>query len=195
MADFEVKVRNLKTGEVMIASMPDVTTCLEWLKERPPMIEIISVLSDCSPADSQRMREAMRPYDSVERELKARYDAEAAARAQAAYARELQSIQSDQAASAEALEGMDPARPLAVKYDADEGFTVVDDNRELTAAARAACMAWIAERNEWVATKGQLVGEAHLEVWPLEVPDGDESKRVREGGRFFPRLREPEADA
>lgn len=188
MADFEVKVRNLKTGEMMVASMPDAATCVEWLKERPPFIEIVSVLSDCSPADSQRMKEAMRPYDSVERELKAKYDAEAAAAAKAAYAKELEALEADQSASKDELAEMDPNRPIAVKYEVDEGLVVVDDDRELTEVARAACLAWVEERNSWVASKGQLVGEAHLRVWPNEIPDGDESKRVLEGGRFFPRL-------
>lgn len=188
MADFEVKVRNLKTGEMMVASMPDAATCIEWLKERPPFIEIVSVLSDCSPADSERMKEAMRPYDSVERELKARYDVESAAKARAAYQKELDAIQQDQSQAVEDMAKLDPDRPMAVKYDCDAGLEVVDDNREITEAARDACLAWVAERNEWVADKGQMIGEAHLEVWPNVVPEGEE--RVREGGRFFPRLKD-----
>lgn len=188
MADFEVKVRNLKTGEMMVASMPDAATCIDWLKERPPFLEIISVLSDCSPADSQRMKEAMRPYDSVERELKARYDQEAAETARAAYQKELEAIQEDQSLAAQEMAKLDPDRPIAVKYELDEGLVVVDDDRELTDAAREACLAWVKERDGWIASKGQIIGEAHLEVWPNVVPEGEE--RVREGGRFFPRLKD-----
>ena len=186
MAEFEVKVRNLKTGETMIASMADAEQCIAWLGERPPFIEILTVLSDVSPADQRRLKEAMRPYDDEEIALKKKYDQELAEALQKRYAEELALIESDK--KGEVPADADPHRPLAVKYEVDEGLRVVDDDRELTDAAREACLAWVAERNEWVKGKGQIVGEAHLEVWPAEVPDGDESKRVLEGGRFFPRL-------
>lgn len=91
MAEFEVKVRNLKTGETLVASMADAEQCIAWLEERPPFIEILTVLSDVSPAESKRMKEAMRPYDSVERELKAKYDAELEAALQQRYQEEMAS--------------------------------------------------------------------------------------------------------
>lgn len=187
MAEFEVKVRNLKTGETLVASMADAEQCIAWLEERPPFIEILTVLSDVSPAESKRMKDAMRPYDSVERELKAKYDAELEAALQQRYQEEMALIEKGDLGGDDA--DADPNRPLAVKYEIDEGFTVVDDSRPLTDAARAACVAWVKERNAWVEGKGQMVGEAHLEVWPNDVPEGDEDKRVLEGGRFFPRLK------
>lgn len=186
MADFDVKVRNLKTGEMLVASMADAEQCIEWLAERPPFIEIVSVLSDTSPAEQRRLKEAMRPYDAEELALKAAYDKKNAEALQARYAEELALIEQDQGEPADP--NADPNRPLAVKYEVDEGLRVVDDTRPITEAARAAVMAWIAERNEWVRDKGQIVGEAHLEVYPGPVPDGDESQRVLAGGRFFPRL-------
>ncbi len=64
MADFEVKVRNLETGEMLVAGMPDSDHCIEWPRERPKNLEIVSVLSDTSPAESRRLKEAMRPYDA-----------------------------------------------------------------------------------------------------------------------------------
>jgi hypothetical protein len=103
------------------------------------------------------------------------------------YGKELELIEGLQK-EAKDESGLDPKRPLSVRYDVDTGLTVVEDSRPLTDKARKACMAWIDERNAWVAGKGQLVGEAHLEVWPDEIPSGDESERVLEGGRFFPRL-------
>jgi len=187
MADFEVKVRNLDTGEMLVAGMPDAETCIQWLAERPKNVEIVSVLSDCSPADSKRMKESMRPYDEDELKLKAKFDKEAMKAAAEAYGREMQQMEALQKESKNAGD-LDPNRPLSVKYEVDEGLTVVDDERELTEAAKKACLAWIAERNEWVADKDQIVGEAHLEVWPNEVPGDDEGARVLEGGRFFPRL-------
>lgn len=188
MADFEVKVRNLETGEMLVAGMPDCETCIQWLKERPKNIEIVTVLSDVSPADSARLKEAMRPYDEDEMKLKAEYDKKATEAAMRAYQREMVQMEALQSAAEENEAELDPNRPISVKYDADTGLVAVEDTREIPPAARAACMAWIEERNSWVRDKGQLVGEAHLEVWPHEVPGGDEEQRVLEGGRFFPRL-------
>jgi len=187
MSDFEVKVRNLETGEMLVAGMPDAESCIQWLEERPKNIEIVSVLSDCSPADSRRMKEAMRPYDEDELKLKAKFDEESMKAAAEQYGREMQQMEALQEASKDESE-LDPNRPISVKYEVDEGLVVVDDSRELTEAAKKACLAWVEERNAWVADKDQIIGEAHLEVWPNEVPGGDEANRVLEGGRFFPRL-------
>jgi hypothetical protein len=50
--------------------------------------------------------------------------------------------------------------------------------------ARDAVLAWIAERNEWVAARGQTVGECTVKVWPGKMP-AKEDERVKEG-RFVP---------
>jgi len=188
MADFEVKVRNLETGEMLVAGMPDAETAIAWLKERPQNLEIVSLISECSPADSQRLKDAMRPYDEAEMKLKAEYDQKATKAAMEQYAKEMQEMQELQAAAADGDEDLDPNRPMSVRYEVDGGFSVVDDTRPLSDAAKAACLAWVEERNAWVKDKGQIVGEAHLDVWPGDVPEGDEGKRVLEGGRFFPLL-------
>ena len=186
MADFEVKIRNLETGEMLVASMKDCDEAIRWLEERPKNMEIVSVLSDTSPGEQRRLKEAMRPYDAEELALKEEFDRRTAAAMLQQYNKELEQIETAQEQAGG--EDLDPDRPIAVKYEIDTGLTVVDDDRALTEAARAACLAWIDERNGWIKDKGQLVGEAHLEVWPNDVPDGEEARRVLEGGRFFPRL-------
>lgn len=188
MADFEVKVRNLETGEMLVAGMPDCDTCIEWLRERPQNLEIVSVLSDTSPADSRRLKEAMRPYDAGELKLKAAFDKKNVQAAMEQYGKEMELIEGLQKDAKADAGDLDPNRPISVRYEVDTGLTVVEDTRPLTDAAKKACMAWIEERNGWIKDKDQMVGEAHLEVWPNDVPDGDESKRVLEGGQFFPRL-------
>jgi len=45
-------------------------------------------------------------------------------------------------------------------------------------------MAWISGRNDWVAGRGQIVGEATVKVFPGKLPAGQD-ERVKEG-RFFP---------
>jgi hypothetical protein len=187
MAEFEVKVRNLKSGETLIASMADCEQCIAWLAERPPFLEILGVLSDTSPAEQRRLKEAMRPYTEEELALKREFDERHRAALDAQYQKELAQIEREQSATPDP--NADPDRPLSVKYEVDEGLTVVDDDRPLTDAARDAVLAWVAERNGWIESRGQLVGEAHVEVWPHEVPGGDESARVLAGGRFFPRLK------
>ena len=187
MADFDVKVRNLKTGETMVASMANAEQCCEWLAERPPFLEILGVLSDTSPAEQVRLKESMRPYDEEELKLKAAYDKKLEAAMAAQYAAELKQIEGDKSTPADP--NADPNRPISVRYEVDEGLSVVDDERELTDVVRDAVAAWVKERNTWVEAKGQIVGEAHLEVWPGPIPEDEGDERVRAGGQFFPRLK------
>jgi hypothetical protein len=180
MSTFDVKVRNLETGETLIASLPDCDTCVRWLSQRPRNVEILSVLSDTSGADRDRLHAAMRPYDEAELALKRKYDEARMAAAQEAYAAALRQMEAEQAAP----ENADPMRPMPIRYEADEGLSC-GDGRAIPEVVREAVAAWVAERNGWVEGRGQIVGEAHLEVWPGDVPAGEE--RVREGGRFYPR--------
>ncbi len=182
MADFEVKVRNLETGETLVAGMPDVNACVRWLEERPKNIEILTVLSTMSGVDRERLEAAMRPYDEGEVALKRKYDAARSAAAAEAYADALSKMEAEPVEDPNA----DPNRPMSVRYEIDEGLSAQGDSREINAAMREAIAAWVAERNQWIHSRRQMVGEAHLDVWPNAVPE-DET-RVREGGRFFPRL-------
>ena len=45
-------------------------------------------------------------------------------------------------------------------------------------------LAWVAERNEWVEGRGQVVGEAKVTVWPGTLPKPG-ADRVQ-GGSFIP---------
>jgi hypothetical protein len=182
MADFEVKVRNLETGEMLVASMPDCDTCVRWLAQRPRNVEIVTVLSATSGADRERLHAAMRPYDADELALKRRYDEARSAAAAAAYAEAMAKMQAEPAEDPNA----DPLRPMSIRYEVDAGLSCAGDSRPITQVVRDAVAAWVAERNEWIAGRGQIVGEAHIDVWPGEVPPGE--SRVCEGGRFYPRL-------
>ncbi len=42
----------------------------------------------------------------------------------------------------------------------------------------------MAERQEWVKSRGQIVGEATVTVWPAEMPEGT-TERVQ-SGTFVP---------
>jgi hypothetical protein len=84
---------------------------------------------------------------------------------------------------------------MAVRWDLDAGFSVADpyDPRPISDAAKQAVLEWIAERNSWVESRGQVVGEALVEVYPGPVPD--KKSRVLPGGTFTPRLQPGEGDA
>src|SRR5690606_17156279 len=67
MAGFQIKVRNLETGEALVATLDSYQDALTFLGDRPPMMEIITVISDVSPVQMRELKEAMRPYDDDEK--------------------------------------------------------------------------------------------------------------------------------
>src|SRR5690606_14798125 len=88
-------------------------------------------------------------------------------------------------AQREELANADPNRPLELRYTfrGDITVTTAGDDRAITEAAREAVMAWVAERNEWVESRGQVVGDANLRVYPGPVPEG--AQRIV-SGTFIP---------
>jgi hypothetical protein len=76
---------------------------------------------------------------------------------------------------------------MDVHWRYDTGMKLQDpaDPREITAEARDAVMAWIRERDEWVANRGQVVGDAKVTVWPGPIPASDNGERVKRGS-FIP---------
>jgi hypothetical protein len=193
MADFQIKVRNLETEETLIATLETYDDAVTWLSERPQNIEIVSVLSDVSPKQMRELKEAMRPYDEDEKQRIAARAGELVEAVRKAREAEEARRDAEEKLARRQAEIADPNRPLKVQWSLDEGFKNNDpfDNRPITSAAQEAVLAWIQERNGWVAERGQLVAEAEVEVYPNEVPDGRE--RVVEGGRFTARQRPEEA--
>jgi hypothetical protein len=90
------------------------------------------------------------------------------------------------AAHREKLKNADPNRPMELRYRYDSGIAPVDpeDTRPISDELREAVLAWVNERTEWVAERGQIVGEAKLMVWPGTLPKPGAS-RVQ-GGSFIP---------
>lgn len=184
----ELRIRNLKTREGGLASFETDAEALLWLKARPPMVEVMGLAGQGQiPHDVEmRLRGAMRPLDDeeqlAERELKLAADAEDLERAKAAHAKESAQAQKHK----ESMATADPERLMEVHWRFDRGMSLTDvhDTRTIPDAAKDAVLAWIAERNEWVAGRGQTIGECTVKVWPAAMPKG-ESERVKEG-RFFP---------
>ena len=183
-----LRIRNLQTRENAVVSFETEPEAALWLRERPSLVEVLGVAGqEAIPMDVQdRLRAAMRPLDADERlalgALELALEKESLERQTEARKRELEAAQKH----AEAMRTADPERLMDVHWRFDTGMKLADpvDPRAITDAARDAVLAWIAERNEWVAGRGQCVGECTVKVWPGTMPAGAE-ERVQEG-RFTP---------
>lgn len=187
MAPIDLRLRNLETTELLIASFESEVDAALWLRERPRMMEVLGVIAQSSdPALHNALRRALRPLDDDEAEIVQRLDEEA----ERAYAQrqeeEARRAEEERLAHIEEMRTADPARPMQVRWSLTDGFAPMDpvDAREINADVQSAILAWVRERDTWVADRGQVVGEATLTVWPLAVPPGEE--RVQRGGRFSP---------
>ncbi len=190
-----LRLRDLNTGDGATKEFDDVDSALPWLRERPHFTEVLGVVFEgLTREDNERMKSASRPLDEEERAAVARHEAEAqeqrrkAAEARAKENEEAEKLRREAAAKAP------PDRPMELRYRYDqEGLSNTDqlDQRPITDEAREAVMEWVKERMEWVAGRGQTVGEAKLSVYPTTVPAGKE--RVLHGS-FVPVTAPPKGE-
>lgn len=184
----KLRIRNLQTRETGVAAFETEAETLLWLKARPPFVEVMGMAGQTSIAMEvqDRLRAAMRPLDAderiAEREMELTIEKEELEREKAGRAHEAEV----HAKHLEELRTADPERLMEVKwrFNADMALTDMHDPRPIPDEARAAILAWIAERNEWVAGRGQTLGECTVKVWPGKLPSKD-AERVKEG-RFIP---------
>jgi hypothetical protein len=184
----QLRIRNLQTRETGVAAFEGEPEAALWLKERPRFVDVIGVAGQTPvPTEVQnRLRAIMRPLDADEQIAEREFEL-AAEKEQLERAKEALKKQADEKAKhAESMRSADPDRLMEVswRFDKDMHLTDPADPRTITDAAREAVLAWIAERNEWVAGRGQTVGECTVKVWPGKMPSKD-SERVKEG-RFVP---------
>lgn len=184
----QLRIRNLQSREVGVAGFETEAEAHLWLKSRPRFVEVMGMAGQANVAAEvqERLRKAMRPLDPdeqiAEREMELAIEKEDLEREKAARAHEAE----QQARHQEAQRTADPERLMEVRWRFDSGMVLTDahDPRAISDAAREAILAWIAERNEWVAGRGQIVGECTVKVWPGKLPP-KETERVKEG-RFVP---------
>ena len=182
-----LRLRDLQSGESAVHELPSVDEAIAWLVVRPSMTEVVGVVFEgLSREENDRMRAAVRPLDEAERAraaaLEAAADAEREKRAEA-LARE---AEVQRLAALDAAKNADPHRPMELRYRFDrEDLENTDphDERAVTDDAKSAVLAWVTERTEWVAGRGQTVGEAKVTVYPGPVPP--KAERVV-GGSFVP---------
>lgn len=187
MSKVMLRLRDLQTGDGFTREFPDVDAATTWLADRPRFNECLGVVFEgLTREDNDRMRAAMRPLDDEERASMNRLDAaEAEAKAKRAEERRKEAEASEKA-QRDAAKGADPNRPMELEYRYDrEELLKTDkfDDRPITAEAIEAVKAWVAERMEWVADRGQTVGQAKVVVYPNDVPKG---KERASSGTFIP---------
>ncbi|MGH7294330.1 MAG: hypothetical protein ACRELB_05330, partial [Polyangiaceae bacterium] len=159
----QLRIRNLKTREVGVAAFETEAEAHLWLKARPPMVEVMGMAGQTTvPSDVQeRLRAAMRPLDGdervAEREMELAIEKEDLERDKAARAKEAEAHEKHK----ETMRTADPDRVMEVhwRFNTEMALTDAHDPRPIPDEAKAAVLAWIAERNEWVAGRGQIVGE------------------------------------
>jgi hypothetical protein len=187
MSKVMLRLRDLNTGDGFTKEFADVDSTLPWLAERPRFTEVLGVVFEgITREENDRMRGAMRPLDDDERASMHRLDAaESEAKAKKAEERRKEA-EATEKAQREAAKNADPNRPMELEYRFDKpelSKTDRYDEREITPAAKEAVMAWVNERMEWVADRGQTIGQAKVVVYPGDVPKG---KDRASHGTFIP---------
>lgn len=184
----QLKIRDIKTGKAQVAEFESVDDAETWLRERPRFVEVLGPPREgaLSQADDARLRQAMRPLDDEERLAQIAQDERDAAAMRKMMEQQQQRMRDEMEARREEARHADPNRPLAIAWERSKGMRNADpaDDRPITNAARTAVLAWVAERDSWVHSRGQYVVSAELAVWPGPIPSGRESDRVHPGGRF-----------
>jgi hypothetical protein len=173
MPKITLKLRDLSSGDTSFRELAGEDEATAFLKDRPRFTDVLGVVFEgLTREQNDRLKAAMRPLDAEEKAAEARL-AEVAARAQeAAEALRAKEQEAALAAHREAMKHADPKRPMEVRYRFDSGIAPVDsaDTREITPEARAAIEAWVVERNEWIESRNQVVGEAKMSVWLGDLP-------------------------
>jgi hypothetical protein len=183
----KLRIRNLQTRETGVVEFPTEAEAHLWLKDRPRFVDVIGVAGQTPiPMEVQdRLKGAVRPLDTeeqlAEREFELAAEKESLEREKASHQQQVE----EQRQAAEAARTADPDRLMEVHWRFGQmQITDPHDPRPISDLAREAIAAWVAERNEWVAGRGQCVGECTVKVWPGKMPSKD-SERVKEG-RFVP---------
>ncbi|MFO0548875.1 MAG: hypothetical protein U0271_10835 [Polyangiaceae bacterium] len=176
MSKVTLRLRDLDTGNGRMMEHDSIDATINWLSARPNNVEVLGVVFEgLSREDNDRMKAAMRPLDDLEKALAKNLDDKAAAERQRRAEERAREAEADANRAREAAKNAPVDRPMELAYRFDRTDlqkTDKNDDREITAPAIEAVMAWVHERQEWVAGRGQTVGEAKVTVYPTTVPKG-----------------------
>jgi hypothetical protein len=180
-----LNLRDLRSGERMLAEFETLDSCADWLRERPQFVDVLGPTDENISRDVDRMlRAALRPFDAEEKALMQAQRRKHEAEVEALARREAEKHAAARAAQDESMSELGPNDEMRVHWE--RGGEVANaeplDPRPVPAVVVRAVAEWVAERDTWVHPRGQIVKAATLTVWPGEVPDGQE--RVQPGGQF-----------
>ena len=183
MSKVMLRLRELDSGNHATNECASVEDACAWLTKRPDGIEVLGVVFEgLTREENDRMKASMRPFSAEEAaRVKVLDEREAAAKAERAEARRKE-LEAEDARMRSAAGGGSPDRPMEVRFRFDSpelGLTDALDDRPISEDAKVAVMAWVDERQEWVASRGQVIGEAKVTVYPNAVPAGKD--RVVQG--------------
>lgn len=181
-----LKLQDLKSGDTSFREFEDEEATVAFLRERPRFTDVLGVVFEgLSREQNARLKGAMRPLDEEELACEKRLEEAREEEAEAQRAARQREDEAAAAAQRAAAKNLDPGRPMEVRYRWDSGLSLTDPNdpREIPEEVRAAVLAWVEERNEWVASRGQIVGEAKVMTRPGALKAG--ADRVLHGS-FVP---------
>lgn len=187
MSKITLKLRDLMKGDTSFQELATEEAAIAYLRERPRFTEVLGVVFEgLTPEQNQRLKAAMRPLDDDEEAAEEALAEKARRAAEAAEEARAKEAEVAAAAHREAMKTADPNRKMEVRYRYDGSIAPVDaeDKREISAETHEAIMAWVAERNEWVESRNQVVGEAKLTIWPAALPKPGADRVVT--GSFVP---------
>lgn len=185
---FDLQLRDLKTGKTSQKTFESVEEGIAWLKDRPKYTDVMGIASHNVPREtSDELRAAMKPLDDEEKALDEQL------RQEREKAVEEAAKERARAEAAEAVRHLatqasaDPKRPMELRWTYKDGLSVADpaDKREIPGVVREAVDAWVAERNTWVESRNQVVGDARLRAYPADIPEGKGEERIL-SGTFIP---------
>jgi hypothetical protein len=186
MSKIMLKLQDLTTGNTSVREFDDEAATLAFLRERPRFTDVLGVVFEgLSKEQNARLRAAMRPLDDEEIAAETKIAEAAEKAAEAERAKRAKDAEAAKAAHREALKTADPDRPMEVRYRFGAGLSLVDpeDPRPINQEVEKALLEWVAERNEWVHDRGQIVGEAKVVLRPGALKAG-QSRVV--SGSFIP---------
>jgi hypothetical protein len=182
-----LKLENMNTGEPSLEEFADEESTMAWLRERPRFTDVLGVVFEgLTREQNDRLKATMRPLDAEEKATEKALAEKRKQEAEALAEKRAREDEVAQAAHRAAQKDLTPNRPMEVRYRYDSGLSLTDrdDPREISEEVRAAVMAWVNERNEWVESRGQIVGEAKVTVHPGALPKPG-ADRVQHGS-FVP---------
>jgi hypothetical protein len=180
-----LRVRDLKTGIFDDQEFPSLEAARAWLVDRPRFEQVLGVPTEGIPVEvNQELKKICRPLDEEEKAAAESWEEAERNKRALKLAEQERERAKERAADEAEMAKADPKRLMKVRWTYDHGFANGGDDREVPDVVKEAVLAWVAERNEWVEGRGQMVGDATVMAWPADVPAGEE--RIAYGGTFIP---------